>query len=92
MMKSPTNKTPWSGRWMNIASWVSPPWTGMRSKRVPPIFNSVRRSIDVRFEAAYVIQAEALAEEAFSKDPGGVEFALNFFVIVAPGIDAQARI
>ncbi len=47
---------------------------------------------DVRFEAAYVIQAEALAEEAFSKDPGGVEFALNFFVIVAPGIDAQARI
>src|SRR5712692_2416557 len=47
---------------------------------------------DVRLEAAYVFEVEAFAEEALSENPGPVEFASNLFLVIAPGIETQARI
>ena len=47
---------------------------------------------DIRLEAAYVIQVEALAEKGFGEYTGSIEFDLKFFVVIAPGIEAQARI
>src|SRR5882724_11769401 len=46
----------------------------------------------VRLEAAYVVETEAFTEELLSKIPRRIDFASNFFLIVAPGIEPQARI
>ena len=41
---------------------------------------------DIRLEAAYIIQVEALAEEMFAQNPRRIEFAGQLFVVIAPGI------
>src|SRR6266550_4427146 len=46
---------------------------------------------DVRLEAAYVVETEAFTEELLSKIPRRIDFASNFLLIVAPGIEPQAR-
>ena len=43
-------------------------------------------------EAAHVVETEAFTEELLTKIPRRIEVARNFFLIVAPGIEAQARI
>ena len=45
---------------------------------------------DVRLEAAYVVETEAFTEELLSTIPRRIDFASNFFLIVAPGIELQA--
>ncbi len=47
---------------------------------------------DVRLEAAYVVEAEAFTEELLVESPRRIDFASNFFLIVASGIEPQARI
>src|SRR5229473_6249064 len=47
---------------------------------------------DVRLEATYVFDVEAFTEEALGENPGPVEFARNLFLVIAPGIETQARI
>src|SRR6266446_1993436 len=46
----------------------------------------------VRLEAAYVVETEAFTEELLPKIPRRIDFASNFFLIVASGIEPQARI
>src|SRR5712692_5650106 len=54
----------------------------------------VRATVDrhSRLEAAYVVETEALTEELLTKIARRIDFASNFFLIVAPGIEPQARI
>src|SRR5271163_3666934 len=54
----------------------------------------VRSAVDrhIRLEAKYVVETEALAEELLIELPRLIDFASNFFLIVAPGIEPQARI
>ena len=61
--------------------------------RVPPNLQ-VRAAVDhhIRLEAAHVAETEAFTEELLTKIPRRIEVASNFFLIVAPGIEAQARI
>src|SRR5260370_27011885 len=47
---------------------------------------------DIGLEAAYIVEVEALAEEAFIEDRRRVEFASNLFLVVAPGIELEPRI
>src|SRR2546430_1908330 len=47
---------------------------------------------DVRLEAAYVVETEAFTEELLAKIPRCIDFTSNFLLIVAPGIEPQARI
>src|SRR5229473_2229393 len=54
----------------------------------------VRAAVDrhIRLEAAYVVETEALTKELLTKLPRSIDFASNFFLIVAPGIEPQPRI
>src|ERR1700733_12473519 len=54
----------------------------------------VRPAVDrhIRLEAAYVVETEAFTEELLAETSGRIDFAGNFFLIVAPGIEPQARI
>src|ERR1700676_3868535 len=54
----------------------------------------VRAAVDrhIRLEAAYLVETEAFTEELLTKNPRRIDFASNFFLIVAPGIEPQARI
>src|SRR5713226_305330 len=46
----------------------------------------------IRLEAAYVVETEAFTEKLLTKIPRRIDFASNLFLIVAPGIEPQARI
>src|SRR5229473_7501270 len=45
----------------------------------------------IRLEAAYVVETETFTEKLLAKIPRRIDFASNFFLIVAPGIEPQAR-
>jgi hypothetical protein len=65
-MKSPTKSTPRSGRWMNMASRVSPPVHGNQlDARSAECL--LRGAIDgcVRLKRSHAIEVEPLAEEMF---------------------------
>src|SRR5712692_10614482 len=47
---------------------------------------------DIRLEASYVLEAEALAEELLVEDARRTDFAGDFFTVVAPRVEAQAGI
>ena len=47
---------------------------------------------DVRLEAAHVVETEAFTEELLAEIVRRIDFAGNFFLIVAPGIETQVRI
>src|SRR6266852_5023788 len=46
----------------------------------------------IRLEAAYVVETETFTEKLLTKIARRIDFASNFFLIVAPGIEPQARI
>ena len=54
----------------------------------------VRAAVDrhIRLEAAHVVETKALAEELLAEVPWSIEIVSYLFLIVAPGIEAQARI
>src|SRR5271167_4218125 len=54
----------------------------------------IRPAVDhhIWLEAAYVVETEAFTEELLTKKSRRIDFASNFFLIVAPGIEPHARI
>src|SRR5262245_38583833 len=66
-----------------------------RDERDPrPSYHQLRSMVDenIRFEAAQVIEVEALAKEVFAQVLWRVEFDRQFFLIIASGIEAHVWI
>src|SRR5258707_15082301 len=47
---------------------------------------------DIGFEAANVIQVEALAEEVFAEDSWRIKFSRQLVVVIAPGVETRVGI
>src|SRR5215467_9511762 len=46
----------------------------------------------IGFEAAHVVDAKALPEEAFAEVSGSIKFVRNLFLPVTPGVETRTRI